>query len=252
MDFGTHVTHTELAKIIFGTMFGFAVLLLLAMLWMPWRVMRRGSFGPKAGAVLRCLSPLVLGLGGWCLATMIVMGVWPGMPLDNELVAMLSIVLPVGVGVYWAWVHRDWTATTKAIGIGVAAAGAVLGAWFGFTSTAGLLAVVTAIVGAGVGANVALLLFDIVRRPSTLDGVVTASSLRASSRGSRHSELSHAPRAFQPEAAARPHGELVAAASRPHSGDSHEWPGDCSPSVQAGMNASMVAASSMGMSPWML
>ncbi|MEY2583279.1 MAG: hypothetical protein QOE09_3128 [Ilumatobacteraceae bacterium] len=227
MDFGTNVAHTELAKIIFGTMFGFAVLLLLAMLWMPWRVIRRGSFGHKAGAVLRCLSPLVLGLGGWCLATMIVMGVWPGMPLDNELVAMLSVVLPAAVGVYWAWVHRDWKTTTKAIGIGVAAAGALLGAWFGFTSTAGLLAVVTAIVGAGVGANLGLLLFDIVRGLSTRDGVVAAPSSRASSRGAHHSELIHAPRAFQPEAASRPHGELVSAASRPHCVDSHERRGEC-------------------------
>ena len=49
------------------------------------------------------------------------------------------------------------------VGLAGATAGALVGAWLGFHATAGLLAVVTTIVGAAVGANLTLLLLDIAR-----------------------------------------------------------------------------------------
>jgi hypothetical protein len=39
--------------------------------------------------------------------------------------------------------------------------GALVGAWLGFNAAADLLALITALVGAAVGANLALILFDI-------------------------------------------------------------------------------------------
>jgi hypothetical protein len=38
---------------------------------------------------------------------------------------------------------------------------ALIGAWIGFTSTAGLLALITTIIGAAIGANLALIVLDI-------------------------------------------------------------------------------------------
>jgi hypothetical protein len=39
-----------------------------------------------------------------------------GVPLDEELLAALSVGLPIGLGVYFAWVNRDWSAHTKTTG----------------------------------------------------------------------------------------------------------------------------------------
>ena len=78
-----------------------------------WRVHRRGRFGRKASATLRSLYPIVLGLGGWFLGVLIVITTMPGVPLDDELLAVLSVGVPVGLGIYWAWVHRDWSAGTQ-------------------------------------------------------------------------------------------------------------------------------------------
>ena len=62
--------------------------------------------------MLRSVYPIVLGLGGWFLGVLIVITTLPGVPLDDELLAVLSVGVPVGLGIYWAWVHRDWSATT--------------------------------------------------------------------------------------------------------------------------------------------
>jgi hypothetical protein len=72
----------------------------------------------------------------------------PSVPLDDELLAVLSVGLPIGLGLYFAWVNRDWYTTTKATGLAASAAGSLVGAWLGFHATADLLALVTAIVGA--------------------------------------------------------------------------------------------------------
>ena len=85
----------------------------------------------------------------------------PGTPLDDELLAALSVGVPIGLGIYFAWVNRDWSATTKTTGFAAAVGGALVGAWLGFHATTDLLALVTAIVGAAVGANLTLVLLDI-------------------------------------------------------------------------------------------
>jgi len=129
---------------------------------MAHRVRSRGRIGPKASATLRAVFPLVLGLGGWFLGLLVVLTIMPSVPLDSALLATLSIGLPVGLGVYLAWVRRDRSASIRGKGFVVAVAGALVGAWLGFNATAGMLALITAIVGAGVGANLPLIVLDIV------------------------------------------------------------------------------------------
>src|SRR5438034_3901294 len=161
VDFTPDVTQTALGKGIGGGMVGFALLTVLSLLWMARRVHRRGHFGRKAGATLRSLYPIVLGLGGWFLGVMIVITTMPGTPLDDELLAAFSVGVPVGLCIYFAWLNRGWAAQTKVTGFAAAVGGALVGAWLGFHASEGLLALITAIAGAAVGGNLTLLGLDI-------------------------------------------------------------------------------------------
>jgi hypothetical protein len=71
--------------------------------------------------------------------------------------------LPIGLGIYFAWVRRDWSATIKTTGLVASAAGALVGAWLGFHATGGLFALITTIGAATIGANLLLLALDIAR-----------------------------------------------------------------------------------------
>jgi hypothetical protein len=85
----------------------------------------------------------------------------PSFPIDDDLLVALSVGLPVGLGIYLAWVNRDWSTKTKTTGLAAAISGALIGAWLGFNAASGLLAIATAIIGAAVGANLILLALDI-------------------------------------------------------------------------------------------
>jgi hypothetical protein len=77
---------------------------------------------------------------------------------------VLSVVLRVGLGLYFAWADRDWSARSKLTGFAATAAGALAGAWLGFNVTSaafGALAPPLAIVGAAVGGNLLLLALDV-------------------------------------------------------------------------------------------
>ena len=173
VDFTPEVTQTALGKGIGGAMVGLAALTVLSLLWMALRV-RRGPFGRKAGATLRAVYPIVLGLGGWFLGVLLVITTMPGTPLDSELLATLSVGVPIGLGLYFAWVNRDWSATTKTVGFAAAMSAALAGAWLGFHAAADLLALVTAIAGATAAANLILVVLDIARDRQVRDRVVEA------------------------------------------------------------------------------
>jgi hypothetical protein len=128
---------------------------------MALRVRWRGAFGRKTSAALRSVYVLVLGLGGWFVGVLIVLTAFPTVPIDDELVAALSVGMPIGLGVYLAWVHRDWSARVKTTGFAAAMACALVGAWLGFAVVDGLASLLTTIAGAAVGANLALVLLDI-------------------------------------------------------------------------------------------
>jgi len=166
VDLTPTVSHGTIAKIVLGVMLGFAALTVLSLLWLPLGVRRRGAFGRKAGATLRSLYPIVLGLGGWFLGAVIVLTTMPGVPLDDELLAALSVGVPIGLGIYFAWVNRDWSARTKTTGFAAAAAGALVGAWLGFNASEGLVALTTTIAGATAGANLLLIALGMTWEPS--------------------------------------------------------------------------------------
>jgi TAP-like protein len=173
MDFSTGVTFSALAKGILGFLLGFALLALGSLVWLPYRVRRRGRIGPKASVWLRSVSPLVTGLGGWSLATLAVLTFAREVPFGDPALAIFGAGVPVGLGIYLAWVRRDWWPRTSIAGFGAAVGGSLLGAWLGFHATTGLLALVTTIVGAAVTANLALIVLDIAwdrsGRPRTRD-----------------------------------------------------------------------------------
>jgi hypothetical protein len=155
------VTQTALGKGFAGGIIGLALVMVLSLALMARRVHRKGGFGPKAAAVLRSAYTVVLGLGGWLLGVVVVISTTRGVPVDGELFSALTIGLPVGLGVYLAWVRRDRSSRTKAIGFAASLGGALVGGWLGFNAAADMLALLTTIVGAAVGANLALILLDI-------------------------------------------------------------------------------------------
>ncbi len=161
VDFTPGVTLPILAKGVAGGLVALPLLVALSLLGMARRVHHRGRFGRTAGTALRTVFPVVLGFGGWLLGVLLVMTAMPSVPLDEELLAALSIGVPIGLGIYLAWVDRDWTAERKGIGFAAALAGALTGAWLGFQAATDLLALVTTIAGATVGANLVLVLLDI-------------------------------------------------------------------------------------------
>jgi pimeloyl-ACP methyl ester carboxylesterase len=161
VDFTPAFSHGAVAYIVLGVMLGLAALTVLSLGWMWLRVRRRGHYGRKGSAALRSLFPLVVGLGGWSLGVLIVMTTMPSVPLDDELLAALSIGGPIGLGIYFAWVDHDWSARTKITGFAAVVVGALIGARLGFNATEGLVAVFTTILGASAVGNLALLALDI-------------------------------------------------------------------------------------------
>jgi pimeloyl-ACP methyl ester carboxylesterase len=163
VDFTPEVTQPALAKGFAGTMVGLAILTVLSLLVMALRVRARGRFGRKSGAFLRSVYPMFLGLGGWFLAILVVTTTTPGVALDDRRLAVLSIGLPIGLGVYLAWVDRNRPARARVPGLAGAIAGAFAGAWLGFHATIGLAAVLTTIIAATAGANLVLIVLGMTR-----------------------------------------------------------------------------------------
>jgi len=117
--------------------------------------------GRKTGAWIRSAGPIVFGLGGWFLGALVALRFLPSLSLDNELLAVVSIAVPIWLGVYAGWVRTDTPKTTRVMGIGIAGVAAVVGAVFGFHISSGLMALITSIIGAAVVSNLCLLVFDI-------------------------------------------------------------------------------------------
>ena len=163
VDFTPAMTQPAIAKLLLGVMVGLAALALLSLLWLARRVRVRGGVGRKASAVLRTAYPLLLGLGGWFAGLLVVLTLAPTVPLDDALLAVLSIGVPIGLGIYAGWVRRDLAPGARTAGFVAALAGAFAGAWLGFHVVTGFVAVATTIVGAIVGANLVLLVLDSAR-----------------------------------------------------------------------------------------
>ncbi len=165
-----HIAHsdaqTAIAKDILAAMIGFAALAALWLLWVARRVRKHGAAGPKTSFATRTIVPLVLGLGGWLGAALVVLTLWPALSLTSELLGILAVSVPIALGLYLAWTHRDWDRGTKSLGLLAATAGALLGGWLGFTATSGLFAIVTTTIGAAAAGNLALIALSLFRERS--------------------------------------------------------------------------------------
>jgi pimeloyl-ACP methyl ester carboxylesterase len=162
IDLTPPVTHGTMAKITLGTMLGLAALTVLSLFLMALRVRWHGPFGRKLSCVLRAVYVLVLGLGGLMLGLLVALTALPTVALADERLVALSVGVPIGLGLYFAWVNRDWSRETKALGLATACAGALSGAWLGFEATEVPGSLLAAILGAAVGGNLTLLALDIV------------------------------------------------------------------------------------------
>jgi pimeloyl-ACP methyl ester carboxylesterase len=176
VDFTSDNSFGDIAKVFVALALALAAVTVASLVWMAWWVHKRGGFGRNASAVLRSAYSIILGLGGWLLGTLIVLATMPGVPIDDELVVALSVGLPVGLGIYLAWVHRDWSAQSKGVGLAAAVAGALVGAWLGFQATNGFIALATAILAAVAGGNLLLILLDMVRAGSEGDRVASGAA----------------------------------------------------------------------------
>jgi pimeloyl-ACP methyl ester carboxylesterase len=183
VDFTPTTTLSALAKILVGVMLGFAALAVLSLAWLARRVRTRGGVGRKASALLRSLYPIVLGLGGWFLGALLVLAVAPTVPLDDGLLAVLSIGSPIGLGIYGAWVRRELAPRARTAGLAAAVAGAFVGAWLGFHVTEGMFAVFTTIIGATAGANLILLVLDSMRDRTAREAATVAARPALTSAG---------------------------------------------------------------------
>jgi hypothetical protein len=161
VSFVTPSTQTGIAKDLLGAMVGFALLAMSWLVVLAIRIRRRGGTGAKTGAWIRSAGPLVFGLGGWFLGALLVLRFWSSRPLEDPLVTVVSVAVAIWLGVYAGWVSTETPKAMRAKGIGTAAFGAVLGAALGFYATSGLLALITAIIGAAVVSNLSLLVLDI-------------------------------------------------------------------------------------------
>lgn len=161
VDFTPETTFSGVAKLLLTILIALIVLALGLFLWMPRHVQKRGSFGPVAGAVFRILVvPLVVGLGGWFLAVLGVLALTDTIPIDHELLMVASIGLPIGIGMYWAWVDRDSPDDLRRVGFWTALLGGIAGAWLGYNAGSQMLAPITTIVGAAILANLLLIVRD--------------------------------------------------------------------------------------------
>ena len=161
VSFATSPTQSSIAKDLLGAMVGFALFAVIWLTGLAIRVRRRGGTGRKTGAVIRSAGPIVFGLGGWFLGALLVLRFLPNQPLDNELLAIVSIAVPIWLGVYAGWVRIDTPKPMRTKGIGVAGVAAVVGAALGFHESNGLMAVITTVIGAAVISNLSLLVLDI-------------------------------------------------------------------------------------------
>ena len=161
VSFATPQSQTAIAKDLVATMIGFALLAVIWLVVLAIRIRRRGGTGRKTGAWIRSAGPIVLGLGGWFLGALVVLRFWPSRPLDDQLLAVVSLAVPIWLGVYAGWVCTDTPKAMRAKGIVAAAVGAVVGAALGVHVISGLAALITAIIGAAVVSNLSLLVLDI-------------------------------------------------------------------------------------------
>jgi hypothetical protein len=125
-------------------------------------------FGRKGSLATRSLFPLLVGFGSWCLGALITLTAFPTVPIDDQVLAILSIAPPVAAVVYAGWFKQSAPAGVPAL---IAVGAAALGAWLGFhVPSTPAIGPVTAIIGATLAANPGLIALDIAGRALVVAG----------------------------------------------------------------------------------
>jgi pimeloyl-ACP methyl ester carboxylesterase len=160
MSFDASPTHSRIAWIVLASLVGLGAVMVGLLVWLPLRLRRRGSVGTKTGFATRVVYAPVLGLGGFSIATLLAVTVWPSLFPAYEPLTIVAIGAPVALAVYLAWVRRTWSRQIRNAGLCTAVGGAALGTWLGLHSVSGLFSAILGVVGAVLGANLALLVRD--------------------------------------------------------------------------------------------
>ena len=114
--------------------------------------------------LLGAIAAALRSCSGWAAgssARSIVLAFTDGVPITGPLVVVLSVAVPIWLGLYLAWVKRRWATETKITGLAVAAGGTLLGAWLGFGAGGWLFSIITSMLGAAVFGNLALIVLDL-------------------------------------------------------------------------------------------
>ncbi|MFG1609575.1 alpha/beta fold hydrolase [Actinoplanes sp. NPDC049265] len=148
----TPLSMPAIGKLLIGVTSGLALIAVLLLV-----ILLRRRFRPRTGVLLRLLTPVPLGLGGWCLAALLVWIAWPGTYVGSASVAVPAVGLSVGLGAWAAWNRDDRDARTRRLGLIAAVGGALAGAILGFGAGAGITAPVIAVAGAATVTNLGLL-----------------------------------------------------------------------------------------------
>ncbi len=106
VSFATSPTQAAIAKDILAFMIGLAALAALSLLWVGLRVRKHGAAGRKTSVVARTIVPVVLGLGGWLGAALVVLTLWPALSLSSEMLGIVAPSVPIALGLYLAWPPR--------------------------------------------------------------------------------------------------------------------------------------------------
>ncbi|HEY6887491.1 MAG TPA: alpha/beta hydrolase [Solirubrobacter sp.] len=170
IDFTPSLTQGTLAKEVVGALLGLALFAFASLAWMAWRVRARGRLGRVTRVLARSLWAVLIGLGGWFAVSLFVLVVTPSVPVDAVVPLVGGMAVPVALASYCGW-RTPSRPASKAVGLGVTLAGAVLGGWLGVHCATMPLALVTTLVGTVAGANLALIACDIAfdvqrRRPA--------------------------------------------------------------------------------------
>jgi pimeloyl-ACP methyl ester carboxylesterase len=164
IDFSPSFSHGAIAKIALGVLLSLAALTVLSVLWMSVRLCRQASFGRKGSAAIRSLYATLVGIGGWCIGALVILTALPTVPIDDQVLAVISVGVPVGLTVYCGWLKRDSLPAIRVVGAAAALGASILGAWLGYHVPATpLLGGLTGALGAVAATNLALIALEVGR-----------------------------------------------------------------------------------------
>jgi hypothetical protein len=167
MSFKQSHTYEQLAIIVVSVLGGLAALSIGGVVLLPLRQRRRGSVGRKTAVLARSAIAPLAALGGWATAVLLIFTLAPSVPIAGPPLVITTMAAPAAIVVYSAWNRRGYAAAVRRAGMGVITLGAALGALLGLQAAPGFMGALTAAIGAGLGANLAVLIRDVVSGTST-------------------------------------------------------------------------------------